>query len=105
MKFCSEQLLLYAITDRRWSTRQKFLDKVEKSLIDGATYLQLREKNLDHDSFFEEAIKFYHYTKSKRAFYNNVDKAIEVDEEGVQIRQDDMSLHDVRKKLREGKIF
>lgn len=107
MKFCSEQLLLYAITDRRWSTRQTFLDQVEKSLIGGATCLQLREKNLDHDSFLDEAIKIRPLCKKYNVPFiinDDVDIAIEADADGVHIGQDDMNLCDVRKKLGEEKI-
>ena len=107
MKFCSEQLLLYAITDRRWSTRQTFLDQVEKSLISGATCLQLREKNLDHDSFLDEAIKIRPLCKKYNVPFiinDDVDIAIEVNADGVHVGQDDMSLHDIREKLGKDKI-
>ena len=107
MKFCSEQLLLYAITDRRWSTRQTFLAHVEKSLIGGVTCLQLREKNLDHDSFLDEAIKIRPLCKKYNVPFiinDDVDIAIEVNADGVHVGQDDMSLHDVREKLGKDKI-
>lgn len=102
MKFCNEQLLLYAITDRRWSTKQTFLDQVEKSLLGGATCLQLREKYLDHDSFLEEAVKIQPlYKKYIVPFIinDNADIAIEADAERVHIGQDDANLYDVRKNL------
>ena len=107
MKFCSEQLLLYAITDRRWSTRQTFLDQAEKSLIGGATCLQLREKNLDHDSFLDEAIKIQPLCKKYNVPFiinDDVDIAIEADADGVHVGQEDTDLFDVRKKLGNDKI-
>ena len=107
MKFCSEQLLLYAITDRRWSTRQTFLAHVEKSLIGGATCLQLREKNLDRDTFLDEAIKIRPLCKKYNVPFiinDDVDIAIEADADGVHVGQDDMNLCDVRKKLENDKI-
>ena len=99
MKFCSEQLLLYTITDRRWSTRQTFLDQVEKSLIGGATCLQLREKNLDHDSFLDEAIKIRPLCKKYNVPFiinDDVDIAIEADADGVHVGQEDTDLFSVQ---------
>ena len=57
MKLNNKSLLLYAVTDRRWSNNDTFYKHIEESLEGGVTFLQLREKNLDTDSFFKEAIK------------------------------------------------
>ena len=46
---------LYAITDRSWLNGRPFVPEVERVLAAGATFLQLREKELDQASFLAEA--------------------------------------------------
>lgn len=47
---CSEkELLLYAVTDRHWLGEETLYDQVKKALDGGATFVQLREKNLDRE--------------------------------------------------------
>ena len=50
-----EDLLLYAVTDIFWLNGECLCDQVEKALQGGATFIQLREKKLDHDTFLQEA--------------------------------------------------
>lgn len=50
-----KDLLLYAVTDRHWLNGETLYSQVEKALKGGATFIQLREKNLDEGSFLEEA--------------------------------------------------
>ena len=57
MKFDREDLLLYAVTDSRWLNGERLYDQVEKALKGGATFIQLREKELDQEHFFEEAVE------------------------------------------------
>ena len=40
-------LLLYAVTDRSWLHGQTLYEQAEQALQGGATFLQLREKELD----------------------------------------------------------
>ena len=47
MKFDREDLLLYAVTDSRWLNGERLYDQVEKALKGGATFIQLREKELE----------------------------------------------------------
>ena len=46
LKFCREQLLIYAVTDRAWTGRMSLYEQVEAALRGGATMVQLREKEL-----------------------------------------------------------
>ncbi|MEG2936636.1 MAG: thiamine phosphate synthase, partial [Clostridium sp.] len=60
MKFSKEEIkssmLLYAVTDRMWLKEGESLTKVcEEVLENGATFLQIREKDLDEGTFEEEA--------------------------------------------------
>ena len=50
-----KDLILYAVTDRHWLNGETLYSQVEKVLKGGATFIQLREKNLDEEHFMEEA--------------------------------------------------
>jgi thiamine-phosphate pyrophosphorylase len=50
-------MLLYAVTDRTWVGKQTLLEQVTDCLKGGATCVQLREKELDKESFLQEAIE------------------------------------------------
>ena len=50
-----EQLRLYAITDTSWLNGASLIDVVENVLKNGATFLQLREKNASHDEIVAKA--------------------------------------------------
>ena len=52
-----EDMLLYAVTDRAWLNGATLESQVEKALKGGATFVQLREKELDEELFLEEAKK------------------------------------------------
>ena len=47
-----EELLLYAVTDRHWLNGATLISQVEAALKGGATFIQLREKNLDDKAFY-----------------------------------------------------
>ena len=62
MKFSKEEIqnsmLLYAVTDRMWlKDGEGLTDVCRKVLENGATFLQIREKDLDADSFLKEAVE------------------------------------------------
>ena len=48
---------LYAVTDRAWLRGQTLLSQVEAAIRGGATCVQLREKELDHEAFLREALE------------------------------------------------
>ena len=48
-------LLLYAVTDRAWlQPGETLLGRVRDAIEGGATFVQLREKDLDHAAFLAE---------------------------------------------------
>ena len=57
MQFHKEHLLLYAITDKGNTDNETFLTQIKEALEGKITMLQLREKNLDENSFIKEAKK------------------------------------------------
>jgi beta-glucosidase len=54
---------LYAVTDRSWLGKQTLYEQVEEALKGGATFVQLREKELDDDTFLAEAIEIQELCK------------------------------------------
>lgn len=106
---CSEKdLLLYAVTDRHWLDGESLYDQVKKALDGGATFIQLREKNMDRDSFLKEAVQIQGLcTKYKVPFVINDEVGIakEIDADGVHVGQSDMEAMDVRRLLGPDKIL
>ena len=50
-----KDLMLYAVTDRSWLGGETLRSQVERALKGGATFIQLREKELNEGDFLEEA--------------------------------------------------
>ena len=99
MKFDKSAMLLYAVTDRAWVGRQTLYEQVECAIRGGVTCLQLREKELDSGSFFEEAEKIKLLcNKSNVPFIvnDNVEIAVKC-ADGVHIGQEDMAAAEVRR--------
>ena len=103
-----EELLLYAVTDRAWLNGETLYEQVEKALKGGATFVQLREKKLDEESFLQEAIEIKELCKNYKVPFvinDNVDIALKMDADGVHVGQSDMEAGDVRAKLGPNKII
>ena len=91
-----EDMLLYAVTDRAWLNGETLESQVEKALKGGATFVQLREKELDEEMFLDH-VPF--------VINDNVDIALKVDADGVHVGQSDMEAGKVREKLGPDKII
>lgn len=103
-----EDLLLYAVTDRSWLNGESLYSQVEKALRGGATFIQLREKELDEDQFLKEAIEIKELCKRYHVPFvinDNVMIADKVDADGVHVGQSDMEAGNVRAKLGPNKII
>ena len=108
MKFDKNSLLLYAVTDRSWLGEDSLYSQVKKALEGGATFIQLREKHLEHDAFLAEAVEIKALCKEYGVpFVINDDVAIakEIDADGVHVGQSDMETGSVRELLGSGKII
>jgi thiamine-phosphate pyrophosphorylase len=108
MKCSKEDLLLYAVTDRHWLGDRTLYEVVKESLDGGATFIQLREKNLDDETFLEEAKELQKLCKQYKVPFvinDNVDIALKIDADGVHVGQSDMEAGDVRAKLGPDKII
>ena len=108
MKVTKADLRLYAITDRQWLGGKDFYMVVEQVLKNGATFLQLREKNATHEQRVEEAKKIKQIAaKYQVPFVVNDDiwAAKEAGADGVHIGQSDMDYEQARKILGPDKII
>ena len=107
MKCDKKDLLLYAVTDRSWLNGETLYSQVEKALEGGATFVQLREKHLDQDTFLQEAKELKELCAKYHVPFvldDDVELALEVGADGVHVGQNDMEAGDVRAKLGEDKI-
>lgn len=103
-----KDLLLYAVTDRSWLNGETLYSQVEKALKGGATFMQLREKDLDEESFLKEAVEIKELCRKYGVPFvinDNVDIALSMDANGVHVGQSDMEALDVRAKLGPDKII
>lgn len=108
MKFDKKDLLLYAVTDSRWTGKQTLYQQIEDALKGGATFIQLREKDLDEESFLKEAKEIKELCRKKGVPFvinDNVEIALQTDADGVHVGQKDMEALDVRAKLGPDKII
>ena len=108
MKCDKNDLLLYAVTDRTWLGEQTLCEQVEEALKGGATLVQLREKELDDDTFLAEAIEIQELCKRYKVPFvvnDNVEIARKMNADGVHVGQSDMEAGNVRALLGEDKIL
>lgn len=100
--------ILYAITDRTWLNGRSLEDVVEQSLMGGVDIIQLREKNLDFNSFLESAIKIKKLTEKYNVpliINDNIEVCRQSNADGVHIGQGDTPLSKARKVLGKDKII
>ena len=103
-----EDLLLYGITDRYWLDGRNLADDVELALKGGTTMLQLREKNLDEENFYKEAVEIKSLCERYKIPFiinDNVQLAVKVGADGVHVGQNDMVAQDVRALIGPDKIL
>ena len=108
MKVSRESLLLYVVTDRSWLNGRTLRSQVEEALDGGATFLQLREKNLDDAHFLEEARELQALCRERGVPFivnDNVDVALAMGADGIHVGQHDMEAGDVRRLLGPDRIL
>lgn len=94
-----EDLLLYAVTDRHWLSGETLYSQVEKALQGGATFIQLREKNMERDALAAEAKEIQPLCKAYGVPFVINDYAwlaAELDADGVHVGQKDLEGQNVR---------
>lgn len=113
MKFTTDEIrkgmLLYAVTDQSWLKEgETLLSVCENVLSNGATFLQIREKDLDADSFEAEAARLKALCAQYKVPYvvnDSVEIAMAIDADGVHVGQSDIKGRDIRSMIGEDKIL
>lgn len=113
MKFTKEEIrksmLLYAVTDRAWLKEGETLVSVCKEVLEnGATFLQIREKDLDADVFEKEAKELKELCATYHVPFvvnDSVEIAIHIDADGVHVGQSDIKGRDIRAMIGNDKIL
>lgn len=103
-----KDLMLYAVTDRSWLGDETLRSQVERALKGGATFIQLREKELDEADFLEEAKEIQKLCREYHVPFvinDNVEIAAAIGADGVHVGQSDMEAGDVRRRLGPDKII
>lgn len=110
--FTDEQIknamCLYAVSDSMWLNGRTLPEVIRESLEGGATFMQIREKNLPYDEFLALAKEVKKVTDEFRVPYvvnDEVEIAKAIDADGVHIGQSDKALVDARKILGPDKII
>lgn len=99
MRFGKNMLPVYAVTDRTWLDGRTLIEVTEQAIAGGATCIQLREKELDKESFLQEAETLKALCESYKIPFivnDDVDIAVRCKADGVHIGQHDMEAARVR---------
>lgn len=112
MKFTKDEIrrgmTLYAVTDRSWLGERTLAQVVEEVLKGGATFLQLREKELDREAILTEAREIQTIAARYHVPFvinDSVDIALACDADGVHVGQSDLMGRDVRALIGPDKIL
>lgn len=108
MRSLERDLCLYAVTDRSWLGGETLCEQVERALKGGATFVQLREKELAQDAFLAEAVEIKALCEKYHVPFvinDNVAIAQKIDADGVHVGQSDMAACDVRAHIGSDKIL
>ena len=113
MKFTKDEIrkgmLLYAVTDRCWLKEgERLLSVCEEVLANGATFLQIREKDLDAGSFEAEAASLKALCARYAVPYvvnDSVEIALAIGADGVHVGQSDIKGRDIRSLIGPDKIL
>ena len=113
MKFTKDEIrrsmLLYAVTDRMWLKEGESLYTVCKKVLEnGATFLQIREKDLDETDFQKEAEELRTLCAGYHVPFvvnDSVEIAIRCNADGVHVGQSDIKGRDIRAMIGPDKIL
>lgn len=103
-----KSMCLYAVTDSMWLGNRTLPEVVKEALEGGATFLQIREKNLVYPEFVKLATEVKAVTDAYHIPYvvdDDVELAKEINADGVHIGQSDLALVEARRVLGPDKII
>lgn len=101
-------LAVYAVTDRYWLKDETLAQVVEKAILGGTTFVQLREKNATDEEFLQLALDVQKVCKKYNVPFvinDNVELAAKIGADGVHVGQSDMNALDVRALVGSDKIL
>ncbi len=108
MKADKQSMLLYAVTDRAWLGIHTLEEQVEEVLKAGATFLQLREKDMSYEAFLREAKEIKKLADRYQVPFvidDNIQIALECGADGIHVGQSDRSAAEVRSLIGKDKIL
>lgn len=108
MKVDKRSMLLYVVTDRTWLKDNSLSSQVEEIIKAGATFMQLREKDLSFDQSVGKAEEIKKITDKYQVPFvinDDIQVALKVNADGVHVGQSDMKAQDVRKIIGPNKIL
>ena len=103
-----EALRLYLVTNRYQDSLESFLEKVETACRSGVTIVQLREKNLTTNQYYQLAKQVKEITDSYQVpliIDDRLDICLAVDAAGLHIGDDELPVSVARKVLGSEKIL
>lgn len=103
-----KSMCLYAVSDSMWLNGRTLPEVIREALEGGATFMQIREKELPYDSFLTLAKEVKKITDEYHVPYvvnDEVEIAREINADGVHIGQSDKALVEARKILGPDKII
>lgn len=106
-----DDLLLYAVTDRRWLHGKRLYDAAESALQGGVTFLQLREKStgtMPRASLLKEVRELLALCRRYRVPFvidDDVELAMAIGADGVHVGQSDMEAGTARRRIGKDKIL
>ncbi|MCI8505877.1 MAG: thiamine phosphate synthase [Lachnospiraceae bacterium] len=101
MTFNKERLLLYGVTDRRFTGGRTLYEQIEEALMGGVTMIQLREKELSEEAFVREASEVGELCRRYGAPFlvnDNVEVAVKSGADGVHVGMEDTPVAEIRKR-------
>ena len=104
----SEALRLYLVTNRYQDSLENFLEKVETACRSGVTIVQLREKNLTTNQYYQLAKQVKEITDAYQVpliIDDRLDVCLAVDAAGLHIGDDELPVSVARKVLGPEKIL
>ena len=99
---------LYLVSDRQWLQGRTLEEVIACAVQAGVTCVQLREKDMDVQSFIEEAFSLKEVCANYHIPFiinDNVEVAMAVDADGIHVGQQDRSAKEVRALLGDDKII
>ena len=103
-----EALRLYLVTNRYQDSLESFLKKVETACRSGVTIIQLREKNLTTNQYYQLAKQVKEITDAYQVpliIYDRLDICLAVDAAGLHIGDDELPVSVARQVLGPEKIL